>query len=512
MFKNMNAARSTLCAGILWMLASCAATQPVVVEPIPLTESPSEHVNRLDSDLGSARNSQLNVLAPDAFERAERYLNAAKTGLDRGQEISDILQNVSRGRAELRSAEETAKVVRTVLAESIGARSLARAAGATELIEDYARVENNFLDLTSSIERNSMEWAKRNQGKVTEDFRQLELRAIKEKTLGEVRDLIAAAENAGARMIVPETLALARKELDEADSFISEQRYNTAEIQKKAANALFLAQRLNQVMALTQDVQSMDSEKTSLFIEGVVQQITGKLAAADMRNEPLDLQVANIIASIDSLQKDRLFMVEKSRSQQAQIEDMIEQHQMEIDSMSRNLASLEGKTKEEQLAKEQIEAEKRAVEDRLEAERRFNKLYIEVQNFFEPAEAEVYKQGYQLVIRLKDMKFPVGKAIVMPENYPILSKVQRAIRTFGEPDVTIEGHTDSTGSAAVNDLLSQQRAEAVSEYLIANRTLPADKILAVGYGPQRPLASNATAEGRAINRRIDVIIKPVAVE
>ena len=65
-----------------------------------------------------------------------------------------------------------------------------------------------------------------------------------------------------------------------------------------------------------------------------------------------------------------------------------------------------------------------------------------------------------------------------------------------------------TGSDEVNEHLSQKRAEAVREYLVANRTLPYDRIVAVGYGSMRPLASNETIEGRAINRRIDVILKP----
>jgi outer membrane protein OmpA-like peptidoglycan-associated protein len=123
-------------------------------------------------------------------------------------------------------------------------------------------------------------------------------------------------------------------------------------------------------------------------------------------------------------------------------------------------------------------------------------------------EAEVYKQDNQLVIRLKAMQFPVGKSIIMPENYALLSKVQKAVRTFGDPRVIVEGHTDTTGSNEVNMLLSQQRAEAVREYMIANQTLSADSISAVGYGSERPLASNATSAGRAINRRIDIQIIP----
>jgi OmpA-OmpF porin, OOP family len=104
----------------------------------------------------------------------------------------------------------------------------------------------------------------------------------------------------------------------------------------------------------------------------------------------------------------------------------------------------------------------------------------------------------------------VGKSVIMPENYPLISKIQQSIRTFGEPDVIIEGHTDSTGSAEVNELLSQERAESVRQYLLANKTLSNDRIVAVGYGSSKPLASNETEEGRAVNRRIDVIIKPQA--
>ncbi len=58
--------------------------------------------------------------------------------------------------------------------------------------------------------------------------------------------------------------------------------------------------------------------------------------------------------------------------------------------------------------------------------------------------------------------------------------------------------------------LSQQRADAVKDYLIANKTLSANKIMAQGYGSEKPVASNATTEGRAANRRIDVIVTPAS--
>jgi outer membrane protein OmpA-like peptidoglycan-associated protein len=90
----------------------------------------------------------------------------------------------------------------------------------------------------------------------------------------------------------------------------------------------------------------------------------------------------------------------------------------------------------------------------------------------------------------------------------LLAKVRQAILLFGQPETVVEGHTDGTGTEANNRELSQGRAESVMAYLLANETLPGDKIKAVGFGSQRPVASEATAEGRALNRRIDLIITP----
>jgi outer membrane protein OmpA-like peptidoglycan-associated protein len=205
-----------------------------------------------------------------------------------------------------------------------------------------------------------------------------------------------------------------------------------------------------------------------------------------MRDRDFETQVENILGSITALRKDRQFMMAKVKAKQA-----------ENEAMKKQLNSLEGHTREEQAKKE-----------RLAAEKQFNQLFNEVQRSFRPDEAEVYKQGNRLVVRLKAIQFPIGKHFIMPNNYALLSKVQRAIRTFGEPNVIIEGHTDSTGANELNEHLSQQRAEAVRAYFVANGTLTDRRIVAVGYGSKRPLASNATAKGRAINRRIDLIIVP----
>jgi OOP family OmpA-OmpF porin len=491
-------------------LGGCAGPAQLKVEPIATTENPAAQINALENDMGAARKDQVNVLSPTWFAKAETSLNFATKGLQRGESLSEILQNVAVGRAQLRQAGEMAKVSKATLPDAIKARDLAMAAGATEFGRDFGEVEESFLDLTKAIENNDLDWARRHQGRVVNAFDQLELRAIKEKTLGEARGLIDKAEREGAKKLTPETLALAKRKLAEADKFISGQRYQKEKVQEVASDAVFHARRLFQVTRESEKVKTMRPEQITLWVEEILGRMTEKLAAPDMRNEDFNVQEENILGSIDGLQKDQKFLAEKVKTQQAEIETKKKELADLQESTRKQLASLDEASRKQIVALESEAARVRAEKERLAAEREFQLKYNDVRTFFAPDEAEVYKEGNHLVIRLRAIRFPVGKEVIMPENYGLLSKVQRAIRTFGEPDVTVEGHTDSTGTKALNDHLSQKRAEAVRSYFVANGTLPEDHIFAVGYGPSRPLATNDTEEGRAINRRIDVVITPVS--
>jgi outer membrane protein OmpA-like peptidoglycan-associated protein len=485
MLRIRNIGIVAMAVATIWVLSACAGGQ-VEMEEVGTTVNPAEEVNRFDSEISNARKNQLNVLAPTSFAKAEAYLNDAKEALKGGDEFSEILEPIGSGRTQLKRAEEMAQVARTTLPNAIKARELARAAGATNLGEEYVRAEEQFLKLTKAIENNDLQYAQNNRVKVAAAFDQLEVRAIKEQTLGEARKLIKQAEEEGARKLTPKTLAVAQQKLKDADAFISEHRYEKEKIQQKSSEALFHAQRLVQLTRQSKKVREMEPEELTLWVEGILSRTASKLFAPDMRNKTFNTQVENILGSIAALQEDRQFIAGQEKA-----------HLEEIKSLKQQVALLEGKTQEERAAKE-----------RLEAEKKFNELYTQVKGYFEADEAEVYKQSNRLIIRLRAMQFPVGQAIIMPSNYELLSKVQRSIRTFGEPDVVIEGHTDSTGSDEINDHLSQQRAESVRDYLVANKTLAEERIVAIGYGSKRPLASNETEMGRAINRRIDVVISP----
>ncbi len=94
------------------------------------------------------------------------------------------------------------------------------------------------------------------------------------------------------------------------------------------------------------------------------------------------------------------------------------------------------------------------------------------------------------------------KQLITPESEFVLRKALKTLTTYSEIVVEISGHTDNTGSRKTNDRLSQQRADSVRDWLVGQGVAP-DRITTKGYGPDKPIATNDTPEGRQKNRRIE---------
>jgi len=147
--------------------------------------------------------------------------------------------------------------------------------------------------------------------------------------------------------------------------------------------------------------------------------------------------------------------------------------------------------KEAMLKTEQLASEQKA---RLDAEAALAKL------------AAVKEEARGLVITLSgSVLFASNKSELLPAAQNRLNQVADALLATKERKLTVEGHTDSQGSSGHNQELSQQRADAVRSYLIS-RGYEGDLIQAQGIGENRPVADNANAEGRANNRRVEIIV------
>ncbi len=115
-----------------------------------------------------------------------------------------------------------------------------------------------------------------------------------------------------------------------------------------------------------------------------------------------------------------------------------------------------------------------------------------------------------LVVNLSDVLFDTGKYTLRPNTQVSLAKVATILELYQGLKVQVEGYTDSTGTPAVNQKLSENRADAVRDFM-ANNGVPPDNITAQGYGATSFVADNGTAAGRAQNRRVELIVSGNAI-
>ncbi len=120
----------------------------------------------------------------------------------------------------------------------------------------------------------------------------------------------------------------------------------------------------------------------------------------------------------------------------------------------------------------------------------------------------VARQGDNLVLRMpSDVTFAVNQSSIEPRFDAVLSDVARVLQEYDRSVVDIVGHTDSSGGDAINQPLSERRALAVADALIG-RGILRERLFVAGQSSRVPVASNATVEGRAQNRRVEILIRP----
>jgi outer membrane protein OmpA-like peptidoglycan-associated protein len=119
--------------------------------------------------------------------------------------------------------------------------------------------------------------------------------------------------------------------------------------------------------------------------------------------------------------------------------------------------------------------------------------------------ADTRESARGFIVNLPDILFDVNQAALKPGAKIVLAKLAGILLIMQDLNLRIEGHTDSTGSASYNLELSQRRSESVMGWL-AEEGLSSERMSAYGYGFDRPIADNSSAEGRKQNRRVEIII------
>lgn len=431
---------TTLLAVLLITLTACSSKPER--KDFPKTANPNQEITNLEIAIENSKAEDTELLAPVSYQEARKSLSEARKMEKDDKDKKKILKEVALGQAYLEQAKNIADETRGKLVDVLVARKAAISANANTLIpNEFSKLDSKVKEVTTKIEKDKKDKLKENKSDFIAGYMALELAAIKRYHLGESKFLIDESIKNGARNLTPRTLAVTNKMYQEADQFITQNRYNTEEIQARATEVLAEARKLESTTASARGLSASTPEEIALRMEA---------------------SEARLSATEDALAEEQGTNVALTASN------------MEM-------------SKEQEL----------------------NAVYEEARKKFSPEEAEVYKQGNNLVIRLRALEFPKDQAVLKGENFALLKKVDDVIESFDKSIVVVEGHTDSTGGKTLNQKLSDERAKAVKQYLEANASDKVSDFESRGFGYDKPLSSNKTAEGRAQNRRVDIIIEPV---
>jgi outer membrane protein OmpA-like peptidoglycan-associated protein len=439
----------------------------------------------VEEKLASAKQAGLELLSPGNFEEAFSNYKEASQDFEKGANLKGIQEKLANVVKYLDAAEEKAEVAKITLRKSIEARNDAKSVEAEIYAADlWKQAEKRLRNAGEEVEDGDIPDAENESAKAEELFKEAELKAIKDQYLGETVKLINKAKSEDIDDYAPLTLQKSLELVNQAEKELNENRYDTDLPRNLAQQAKY---EVNHAMFLANFIEKFeDSDKSMeqllLSYEEPMQKISSHFDYETKFDQPFENIANEIVQKIVEL---------KSNYQEAM------QNNMDL--------KQEIKILQDQLGG--LSKEKSELDSKMAKLAEFKAKFEKINSMFSKGEAEVFREGNNIYIRLKGLSFPVGKSIIESENFGLLTKAQNAIREFPNSTIVVEGHTDSYGSDEKNLELSQERAAAVKKYFLANMNLDQKKIISFGYGESKPIANNETKEGRAINRRIDLIIQ-----
>lgn len=470
--------RSTLTAFILLFVAAASAQK-----------SGQEIFAATDEVRASAESVDAALLSPNTYSRGISEYEGARSAYEKGKSPEKVIQALARARAYFQQSISNSEAAASVLEDAISSRTAAANAGSGRLApKNWMDGEKYFETAARALEKEDLDAADKFSSLSDEIFRDAELNALRAQYFSEARRLISEAEQNKAAKLAPRTLSHAKSLLSQADTALMENRYQTEgpialarQASYEARHAFYIADLVGQARSGT-----LSTEDIILDWELPLVEIAGALEIEPDLTAGYSNTTGEIVNSLHQLRGLPAELAERDRL----------------------IASLEEELREMDAQLGGASAERVALVQRLEHQRRVREQFGLVATMFSPDEAKVLRDGDQLIVRLVGLSFASNSSELNFESTDLMTKAEAAIDIFPRCDLTIEGHTDSQGNPARNLTLSIARAQSVMNFMNKEMRIPDYRMTAAGYGDTRPISNNKTREGRAQNRRIDLIITP----
>lgn len=446
--------------------------------------------------LAKAKADQADALAPDTFVRAQQLYDALNKDAARNRNPNKVRAELAEARTAVNDVYKLVATARSTLATTIQARDDALKAEAPKFAgEAWTKAALRFTEAMRRLERDDAKNAQRRAAESEVLLRDAELIAIKGGLLNDVRNLLAKADQDKVVERAPRTLQNARRLLNEAEQEITRNRYDLTmpralieQARYEARHALYLSELIAGILKREKDDQH-GIEETLLGLEDPLKRLGSELDLSPR----FDTGYARAIQDI----------AEQSNKREQELRRLTR----ELADRNEQLAALNSEMQKLEARLGGVSQERITLQRRIDAQEAVRGSVAKVEGMFTPDEARVLRQGEDVIISLLGINFPPGRSTIDTGNTALLGKVQQSLALFPGATLVVEGHTDANGSDSANLILSQDRADAVKQYIVSNFAVNPEKVSSIGYGEARPVATNETQEGRSRNRRIDLVVR-----
>ena len=494
----------------------------------------SSDMAEVEKLMDSARTVEAPVFSPKAYAKAQAQFEQAQQVVRLKRSAAKANKYLVKVREYTENALKNTDVCKLALREYLPPRDKARASKAYLLVPAlYEKAEKVFTSATEKVESGNVKGGLKEAGKAEPLFDVAEIEAIRVEIMGKADKLIAAAVFDEAQKYALTCLDQARTSREKANQILTSDRYNRAAAAIEAARAEYEASHASNIAQSVRSLNRNDQawEKLMLLYEIQMDRVgnalqmeylpfdKGPSEAADsliagIRQAQSD--IADLQKTVDDLRQyqDRLasqlsITVGSPESDATPQDPMDMAHAIEKSvavmlaergKLTEQMAAEQNKLSELSEAHQEVSAE-------LQIRQKQEQRLAQAKAMIDPTQGEILVSGANdIILRLSGLSFAASKSEITEDHLPLLDKVKQIIALFPESRLVIEGHTDDRGEPASNTQLSEKRAFAIMQYLRQAMSIPSDRIRAIGYGSEKPIASQATTEGRAKNRRIDIVI------
>lgn len=446
--------------------------------------------------LGKVKAEQADAFAPESFARAKQLFDALSKEGARNRNPNKLRNDLNEARTAVNEVYKAVATARSTLITAIQAREDALRAQAPKFGgEAWIKAATRFNEAARRLERGDVPGAQRRAAESEVLLREVELIAVKGGLLNEVRALLAKADLDKVAERAPRTLQAAKRLLNEAEQEITRNRYDLSmprtlveSARYEARHAIYLSELIAGILKREKDDQYA-MEETLLGLEDPLKRLGSELDISPR----FETGYARAIQDIAEQANKREQELRRLTRELADRNDQLTALNSEVQRLEARLGG--------------VSQERVNLQRRVDAQEMLRGNVAKVEGMFAPNEARVLRQGEDVIISLLGINFPPGRSSIDAGNTALLSKVQQSLALFPGSSLVIEGHTDANGSDSANLILSQDRADAIKQYVVSNFAVDPEKISSIGYGESRPVATNETQEGRSRNRRIDVVIR-----